>query len=277
MLAGWPDRPGAAEHLLARHGMLRSSTLLAMGVSRAARAGYRRVAGRSGALAGARSSARRGRRRARGGRAAGRRACRSRQCAPRSDLPDRRLVLALARPPFRVAAGLVQLHPRRRGGRRRPELPEQLQAAAARTARRSGCRAVRVSPDAERLRKLGLDTRSIAAAVRAGELMRISEQVVLAPGADGLRPRCWPACRSRSPRLRRGRRCARPGERRFRCWSSWTRRASPSGSPMTAGSSGRAFRPPPSRSRPPGLRSPRPSWRRVHPPSWRRWTQARSN
>ena len=40
------------------------------------------------------------------------------------------------------------------------------------------------SPDAERLRKLGLDARSLAAAVRAGELMRISEQVVLAPGAD---------------------------------------------------------------------------------------------
>ena len=38
--------------------------------------------------------------------------------------------------------------------------------------------------DADRLRKLGLDARSIAAAVRAGELMRISEQVVLAPGAD---------------------------------------------------------------------------------------------
>src|SRR5208282_30533 len=41
-----------------------------------------------------------------------------------------------------------------------------------------------LSPDADRLRKLGLDPRSIAAAVRAGELMRISDQVVLAPGAD---------------------------------------------------------------------------------------------
>jgi selenocysteine-specific elongation factor len=43
-----------------------------------------------------------------------------------------------------------------------------------------------LSPDADRLRKLGLDTRSIAAAVRAGQLMRISDQVVLAPGADVL-------------------------------------------------------------------------------------------
>jgi hypothetical protein len=40
------------------------------------------------------------------------------------------------------------------------------------------------SPDADRLRKLGLDARSLAAAVRAGELIRISDQVVLAPGAD---------------------------------------------------------------------------------------------
>jgi selenocysteine-specific elongation factor len=38
--------------------------------------------------------------------------------------------------------------------------------------------------DAERLRKLGLDIRAIAAAERAGLLMRISDQIVLAPGAD---------------------------------------------------------------------------------------------
>ncbi|MBO0825180.1 MAG: SelB C-terminal domain-containing protein, partial [Actinobacteria bacterium] len=40
------------------------------------------------------------------------------------------------------------------------------------------------SPDMERLRKLGLDARGIAAAVAAGELMRISDHIVLAPGAD---------------------------------------------------------------------------------------------
>ena len=35
-----------------------------------------------------------------------------------------------------------------------------------------------------RLRELGLDARAIAAAARAGLLLRVSEQVVLAPGAD---------------------------------------------------------------------------------------------
>ena len=40
------------------------------------------------------------------------------------------------------------------------------------------------APEAERLRELGLDVRSIAAAARAGLLLRISEQLVLAPGAD---------------------------------------------------------------------------------------------
>jgi selenocysteine-specific elongation factor len=40
------------------------------------------------------------------------------------------------------------------------------------------------APEADRLRELGLDPRAIAAAARAGLLLRVSEQVVLAPGAD---------------------------------------------------------------------------------------------
>ena len=40
------------------------------------------------------------------------------------------------------------------------------------------------APEADRLRELGLDARAIAAAARAGLLLRVSEQVVLAPGAD---------------------------------------------------------------------------------------------
>ena len=40
------------------------------------------------------------------------------------------------------------------------------------------------APEAARLRELSLDARSIAAAARAGLLLRISEQLVLAPGAD---------------------------------------------------------------------------------------------
>ena len=40
------------------------------------------------------------------------------------------------------------------------------------------------APEAGRLRELGLDARAIAAAARAGLLLRVSEQVVLAPGTD---------------------------------------------------------------------------------------------
>src|ERR1700722_16875168 len=90
------------------------------------------------------------------------------------DLPDRRLVIALARPPFRVAAGLLQVPPAV-GEAPASGLPEQLQAAL-RVLRADLAAAPFASPDADRLRKLGLDARSIAAAVRAGELMRISEQ-----------------------------------------------------------------------------------------------------
>lgn len=40
------------------------------------------------------------------------------------------------------------------------------------------------APDAERLRELRLDAKALAAAARAGLLLRVSDQVVLAPGAD---------------------------------------------------------------------------------------------
>ncbi|HEX7995204.1 MAG TPA: SelB C-terminal domain-containing protein, partial [Streptosporangiaceae bacterium] len=40
------------------------------------------------------------------------------------------------------------------------------------------------APDAARLIALGLDKRDLAAAARHGALLRISEQIVLAPGAD---------------------------------------------------------------------------------------------
>jgi selenocysteine-specific elongation factor len=40
------------------------------------------------------------------------------------------------------------------------------------------------APDTERLRELGLDARALAAAARAGLLLRVAELVVLAPGAD---------------------------------------------------------------------------------------------
>jgi selenocysteine-specific elongation factor len=109
-------------------------------------------------------------------------------------LPTRALVEALARP----AAGQprsVTLHdgyltvaqapnPSGQPGSVRPaSVPERLLTAV---------RAVRSdlagdpfrAPEAARLQELGLDTKSIAAAARAGLLLRVSDQIVLAPGAD---------------------------------------------------------------------------------------------
>jgi len=40
------------------------------------------------------------------------------------------------------------------------------------------------APDTERLRALGLDARALAAAARAGLLLRVADMIVLAPGAD---------------------------------------------------------------------------------------------
>src|SRR5208283_581100 len=87
-------------------------------------------------------------------------------------LPDRRLVDALVRPPLRLRDGLVQV------ASAGTVADAQLSAAVA--------AAVFASPDADRLRHLGLDLRAIAAAERAGLLLRVSDQIVLAPGADTL-------------------------------------------------------------------------------------------
>ena len=180
MLSLWPDQPEAG-HLLARHGLLRSSTLLAMGIRElpepitgewlADPDHWQALGHQLGEVVAGHAAAE--------PLAAGMPVDAVRAAL---DLPDRRLVIALARPPFRVAAGLLQVPPAV-GEAPASGLPEQLQAAL-RVLRADLAAAPFASPDADRLRKLGLDARSIAAAVRAGELMRISEQVVLAPGAD---------------------------------------------------------------------------------------------
>jgi selenocysteine-specific elongation factor len=64
-----------------------------------------------------------------------------------------------------------------------PALPEPL-LAAVRALRRDLEAAPFLAPEVARLRELGLEPRAIAAAARAGLLLRISDQVVLAPGAD---------------------------------------------------------------------------------------------
>ena len=179
-LATWPDQPGAPE-LLRRHGLMRASALLAMGVHEHPEpvAGeWLADPGRWTALT------------AELGEVLAAHAARE-PLAPglpleaaraALGLPDRRLVAALARPPLRIAGGLVQLTPAG-ASTASSGLPESV-AAAVRILLADLTQAPFSAPDAERLRKLGLDVRAIAAAARAGLLLRVSDQIVLAPGAD---------------------------------------------------------------------------------------------
>ncbi|GAA1013070.1 translation elongation factor [Streptomyces sp. F-3] len=97
-------------------------------------------------------------------------------------LPDRALVDALARTP-----GEPRL--RQRGGRLYgpagpgPALPPPVRAAVD-AVRRELERAPFRAPEADRLARLGLDRRAVAAAVSAGALLRIGDGIVLLPGAD---------------------------------------------------------------------------------------------
>jgi selenocysteine-specific elongation factor len=109
-------------------------------------------------------------------------------------LPTRALVEALARP----AAGpppSVTVHDGYLTVAQAPNPPGQpapARAAAVPERLLTAVHAVRSdladgpfrAPEAARLQELGLDTKSIAAAARAGLLLRVSDQIVLAPGAD---------------------------------------------------------------------------------------------
>jgi selenocysteine-specific elongation factor len=92
------------------------------------------------------------------------------------DLPARSLVEALVEPPFRVAEGRV-LAP---GS---TSLPRHVVAAVEQVRAELAAAPYR-APAAERLRELGLSDAALAAAARAGLLLRIAEYVVLAPDAD---------------------------------------------------------------------------------------------
>jgi selenocysteine-specific elongation factor len=178
-LASWPDQPAAAD-LLRRHGLLRATALLAMGVRDhpepvagewlADPARWQALSAELGEVLAAHA--------AREPLAPGLPLDAARAAL---GLPDRRLVAALARPPFRVSGGLVQLVPSAESPAS-AGLPESVQAAV-RILRADLADTPFAAPDAERLRKLGLEPRSIAAAARAGLLLRVSDQIVLAPGA----------------------------------------------------------------------------------------------
>ncbi|MFI7218665.1 selenocysteine-specific translation elongation factor [Micromonospora maritima] len=93
----------------------------------------------------------------------------------RLGLPDRTLVTALLRPPLRLRDGLVTAVPA-------DTLPEPVARAVARVRAEYGDRPFQ-APEAHRLADLGLGPREIGAAVRAGALLRLAENVVLLPGA----------------------------------------------------------------------------------------------
>ncbi len=154
-LAAWPDPPSAAD-LLRRHGFLRAGALAAMGVP----ATIAPVAG--GWLADPdRWASLRGR------------------LAELVAAHVKRDPLAIGMPPEVARAGLglpdralvealaQGIQVRLEDGYLRPAGPPAF-----------------LAPDAGRLRELGLDPRAIAAAARAGLLLRVTEQVVLAPDAQ---------------------------------------------------------------------------------------------
>ncbi|MER7167111.1 selenocysteine-specific translation elongation factor [Micromonospora sp. NPDC000207] len=93
----------------------------------------------------------------------------------RLGLPDRALVEALVGPPLRLVAGRVC-------GGGGPDLPAAVAAAVRRLRVGLAQRPFR-APEAECLAELGLGAREIGAAVRAGALVRVAGNVVLAPGA----------------------------------------------------------------------------------------------
>jgi selenocysteine-specific elongation factor len=176
-LGAWPDRPAAAD-LLRRHGLLRAGALRAMGIADHPAP----VTGDWLADPGSWAALRR--------RLAGEVTRHARDQPLASGLPleaaraalgvpDRRIVEALAAPPLVIRDGAVGRAATAAG----PALPDQVRSAIT-ALRRDLAAQPFLAPDATRLRELGLDPRAIAAAQRAGLLLRISEQIVLAPGAD---------------------------------------------------------------------------------------------
>jgi selenocysteine-specific elongation factor len=177
-LASWPPVPSADE-LLRRRGLMRRASLRAMGVAHgpAPVAGdWLADPGHWAALAGRLKAVVAGHA-ARDPLAAGLPLEAARAAL---GVPDRRLVEALAGPDLTVAGGVLRpAGPPQRGG----GLPERL-LAAVRAVRADLAAAPFAAPEAARLRELGLEPRALAAAGRAGLLLRVSDQIVLAPGAD---------------------------------------------------------------------------------------------
>jgi selenocysteine-specific elongation factor len=197
-LAAWPDVPAVAD-LLRRHGLLRASAVAAMGVTGSLPAP---VTG-SGWLADPARWGELRRQLAEMVAAHARRDPLAIGLPPEAAraalrLPDRALVEALARPgapgtapgdaPSRVRldGGYLYLgDPQKplQSQRTQSALPPQVMAGV-RAVLADLAGAPFMAPEAGRLRELGLDGRAIGAAARAGLLLRVAEQIVLAPGAE---------------------------------------------------------------------------------------------
>ena len=179
-LADWPDVPAAAD-LLRRHGLLRLSSLAAMGVSDGPppvapgwQADPTHWASRQRELTTAVEAH-----------------ARQNPLSPglpieaaraQLGLPDRALVepLLQAQGPVRATAGLLYGRP--------SHVPDQALPQSTMTAiqkvRDDLVKDQFGAPTADRLIELGLDKKQLAAAAKHGFLLRINDQIVLAPGAD---------------------------------------------------------------------------------------------
>jgi selenocysteine-specific elongation factor len=102
--------------------------------------------------------------------------------AERLALPSPQLVMRAVRPPLQVRDGRVV------GGGRGPALPDRLRQAVE-ALHADLADAPFAAPTADRLGELGLDQRSVAAAAKAGRLLRLADGIVLLPGADQLAKR----------------------------------------------------------------------------------------
>jgi selenocysteine-specific elongation factor len=95
------------------------------------------------------------------------------------DLPDRDLVTALAEGTVALDGGYL----RPAGSAAVAALPPRVAEGVRKVLRELAAHPF-AAPDAPRLRELGLDAKALATAARAGLMLRITPDVVLAPGAD---------------------------------------------------------------------------------------------